>query len=222
MWFNHEQITTDGDLDTIANLQRDMKFGTPRKLSCKVSWVDSSPESSRAYSKTSLGGSGGTHLMGLGHGASRGAARCCPWPWPLPEDGKILHRDISKNNIIIIEFPAKEAPKGRLIDLDLAKELDSMPSGARQKNGTMHHHQSSGSSLIMTSLLIPSSSTLPPMTSPLLLPPCLASRISLDPQLMAIEVLEGKGHTSARLRVIFNLFVWMCIRYGYEVTGRQK
>ena len=126
MWFNHEQITTDGDLDTIANLQRDMKFGTPRKLSCKVSWVDSSPESSRAYSKTSLGGSGGTHLMGLGHGASRGAARCCPWPWPLPEDGKILHRDISKNNIIIIEFPAKEAPKGRLIDLDLAKELDSM------------------------------------------------------------------------------------------------
>ena len=44
--------------------------------------------------------------------------------------GKILHRDVSENNIIITELPAKEAPKGRLIDLDLAKELDSMPSGA--------------------------------------------------------------------------------------------
>ncbi|KAH9204716.1 hypothetical protein DL95DRAFT_495031, partial [Leptodontidium sp. 2 PMI_412] len=50
-----------------------MKFGTPRKLSSKASWVDSSPESSRACSKTSLGGrsgSGGTYLMGLGLGAS--------------------------------------------------------------------------------------------------------------------------------------------------------
>ncbi len=49
----------------------------------------------------------------------------------LLEDGKILHRDISENNIIITELPAKEALKGRLIDLDLAKELDSMLSGAR-------------------------------------------------------------------------------------------
>ncbi|KAH8586098.1 hypothetical protein B0O99DRAFT_529384, partial [Bisporella sp. PMI_857] len=37
VWFNHEQITTDGDLDTIAHLRRDMKFGTPRKLSSKAS-----------------------------------------------------------------------------------------------------------------------------------------------------------------------------------------
>jgi serine/threonine protein kinase len=97
----------------------------------------------------------------------------------LLEDGKILHRDVSENNIIITEFPAEDAPKGRLIDLDLAKELDSMPSGARHRTGTM--------------------------------------------QFMAIEVLEGKGHTYRHdLESFFYVFVWMCIRYGYEGTGRQK
>jgi hypothetical protein len=40
-WFNHEQITIDDDPDTIAHLRRDMKFGTPRKLPIKASWVDS-------------------------------------------------------------------------------------------------------------------------------------------------------------------------------------
>lgn len=68
----------------------------------------------------------------------------------LLEDRKILYRDISENNIIITELPAKDAPKGRL-DLDLAKELDGMPSGARHRTSTI--------------------------------------------QFMAIEVLEGKGHT---------------------------
>lgn len=52
VWFNHEQIVTDGDPDTISNFRRDMKFGTPRKLSSKAFWVDSNPESSRVYSKT--------------------------------------------------------------------------------------------------------------------------------------------------------------------------
>jgi hypothetical protein len=50
-----------------------MKFGTARKLLSKATWVGSSPESSRAYSKTSLRGrseSGATHLIGLGIGAS--------------------------------------------------------------------------------------------------------------------------------------------------------
>jgi hypothetical protein len=28
-WFNHKQITINGDLDTIAHLRRDMKFETP-------------------------------------------------------------------------------------------------------------------------------------------------------------------------------------------------
>merc|ERR1711964_476396 len=93
--------------------------------------------------------------------------------------GKILHRDVSENNIIITELPAEGAPKGRLIDLDLAKELDSMPSGARHRTGTM--------------------------------------------QFMAIEVLEGKGHTYRHdLESFFYVFVWTCIRYGYKGTGKQK
>ena len=42
-------------------------------------------------------------------------------------------------------------------------------------------------------------------------------------QFMAIEVLEGKGHTYRHdLESFFYVFVWMCIRYGYEGTGRQK
>ena len=69
--------------------------------------------------------------------------------------------------------------EGRLIDLDLAKELDSMPSGARHRTGTM--------------------------------------------QFMTVEVLEGKGHKYRHdLESFFYVFVWMCIRYGYEGTGRQK
>ncbi|CZR52492.1 uncharacterized protein PAC_02369 [Phialocephala subalpina] len=71
----------------------------------------------------------------------------------LLENGKILHRDVSENNIIITEPAAEGAPKGRLIDLDLAKELDSVPSGASHRTGTM--------------------------------------------QFMAIEVLQGKQPTSA-------------------------
>ncbi|KAG9236064.1 hypothetical protein BJ875DRAFT_541575 [Amylocarpus encephaloides] len=55
----------------------------------------------------------------------------------LLEDGRILHRDISENNIIITELPTKDAPKGRLIDFDLAKELDSTPCEARHRTGTM-------------------------------------------------------------------------------------
>lgn len=55
----------------------------------------------------------------------------------LLEDGKILHRDISENNIIVTEAASKGEPKGRLIDLDLAKELDSVPSGASHCTGTM-------------------------------------------------------------------------------------
>jgi hypothetical protein len=71
MWFNYEQIVIDGDPDTISYFRRDMKFGRLRKLSSKASWVDGSPESSRAYSKTSLRGRSGSstsRMMGLGIG----------------------------------------------------------------------------------------------------------------------------------------------------------
>ena len=54
----------------------------------------------------------------------------------LYDKGNILHRDISENNIIITDSPGI-SHKGMLIDLDLAKERDSMPSGARHRTGTM-------------------------------------------------------------------------------------
>ena len=55
----------------------------------------------------------------------------------LYQDGKILHRDVPKNNVIITDVEKEEDPSGMLIDLDLAKELGSGPSGARHRTGTM-------------------------------------------------------------------------------------
>lgn len=52
-------------------------------------------------------------------------------------DGKILHRDVSINNIIITDAVHEGDPKGMLIDLDLAKDLEGGPSGARHRTGTM-------------------------------------------------------------------------------------
>jgi hypothetical protein len=52
----------------------------------------------------------------------------------LYEAGRILHRDVSENNMIIVDGAKAEDPKGMLIDLDLAKELDG---GARHRTGTM-------------------------------------------------------------------------------------
>lgn len=68
-WFHHEQITINENPDIIAHFRRDMKFGPPRKLSSKASWVDGSVESSWAYSRTrSLrrSRSSAARLMGLG------------------------------------------------------------------------------------------------------------------------------------------------------------
>jgi serine/threonine protein kinase len=52
-------------------------------------------------------------------------------------DGKILHRDISENNIIVTDAEGERDPRGILIDLDLAKELNSGLSGERYRTGTM-------------------------------------------------------------------------------------
>ena len=51
--------------------------------------------------------------------------------------GKILHRDISENNIIITDPNKADGFRGMLIDLDLAKEVGQGPSGARHRTGTM-------------------------------------------------------------------------------------
>ncbi|TWU78747.1 hypothetical protein ED733_006618 [Metarhizium rileyi] len=55
----------------------------------------------------------------------------------LYEDGKILHRDISENNIIITDPETANGFRGMLIDLDLAKEEEAGPSGACYRTGTM-------------------------------------------------------------------------------------
>ncbi|KAA6410556.1 MAG: serine threonine- kinase Sgk2 [Lasallia pustulata] len=52
-------------------------------------------------------------------------------------DGKILHRDISENNIIITDPGMADGFKGMLIDLDLAKEEGKGPSGAGHRTGTL-------------------------------------------------------------------------------------
>ncbi|KAI2627228.1 hypothetical protein GGS21DRAFT_493073 [Xylaria nigripes] len=52
-------------------------------------------------------------------------------------DGKILHRDISENNIIITDPTQADGFRGMLIDLDLAKEEGQGTSGARYRTGTM-------------------------------------------------------------------------------------
>ena len=55
----------------------------------------------------------------------------------LLNEGRILHRDISENNVIITDAGGEGDPRGMLIDLDLAKNLDDEPSGARYRTGTM-------------------------------------------------------------------------------------
>jgi serine/threonine protein kinase len=49
----------------------------------------------------------------------------------------MLHRDISENNIIITKPVAGRELKGCLIDMDLGKELNRVPSGASHRTGTM-------------------------------------------------------------------------------------
>ncbi|KAI9861265.1 MAG: hypothetical protein M1813_005438 [Trichoglossum hirsutum] len=51
--------------------------------------------------------------------------------------GKILHQDISENNIIITDPKKSGGFMGVLVDLHLAKEMGSEPSGARCRTGTM-------------------------------------------------------------------------------------
>ncbi|KAI0117805.1 serine/threonine-protein kinase Sgk2 [Nemania sp. FL0031] len=52
-------------------------------------------------------------------------------------DGKILHRDISENNIIITDLAKADGFRGMLIDLDLAEE-DQGTSDPRHRAGTLH------------------------------------------------------------------------------------
>lgn len=55
----------------------------------------------------------------------------------LVQEGNILHRDISVNNLIITDAEDENDPKRMLIDLDSAQELDKGSSGARHRTRTM-------------------------------------------------------------------------------------
>jgi hypothetical protein len=53
----------------------------------------------------------------------------------LYQDGKILYRDIFENNLIITDAENKGKSKKILINLNLAKKLNSGPTGARYRTG---------------------------------------------------------------------------------------
>lgn len=54
----------------------------------------------------------------------------------LYQDGKILHQDVSRDNIIIPEVKNEGGPRGILIDLNLAMELDIGPQRPGELVGT--------------------------------------------------------------------------------------
>jgi serine/threonine protein kinase len=51
-------------------------------------------------------------------------------------DGQILHRDVSKDNIMITSNPEEGAPKGFLIDLDVSQRLDDNNPKKPGRHGT--------------------------------------------------------------------------------------
>ena len=56
----------------------------------------------------------------------------------LVENAGILHRDVSINNVVINQNPTEGKPKGFLIDLDMAKDINRMEnSGDQHKTGTL-------------------------------------------------------------------------------------
>lgn len=54
----------------------------------------------------------------------------------LLTDARIIHQDISTGNILITDAPRDDEPRGILIDLDVATQLDSGRSNAREITGT--------------------------------------------------------------------------------------
>ena len=50
---------------------------------------------------------------------------------------KILHKDISKNNIIIIDLKKADGPTNMLIDENLVKKIDSGRNDARHQLSTI-------------------------------------------------------------------------------------
>ncbi|KAG9228380.1 hypothetical protein BJ875DRAFT_389540 [Amylocarpus encephaloides] len=255
VWFNHEQITIDGDPDTISHFRQDMTFGTPRKLSSKASWVDGSPDSSRAYSKTShrgRSGSGATHLMGLGIGASSATTSSSGQKRKRDErldGGSRLKRSKSNGSHasgtnLRIKESELDATGAHSIQRTVVDSLAACRN-QWQRNNVDHIQEAGADSLNCESETYGNRVHYCLVTSPAGRPlheyhsvrellealrdairghmPSGARHRTGTMQFMAIEVLEGKGHTYRHdLESFFYVFVWMCIRYGYEGARREK
>ncbi|KAF7960433.1 hypothetical protein EAE96_000114 [Botrytis aclada] len=63
----------------------------------------------------------------------------------LLKNKKIIHQNISENNIIITKLLIEDNPKGKLIDLNLTKELNNLPNKT--------HHQTSTIQFIIIKIL---------------------------------------------------------------------
>ncbi|RFU31615.1 hypothetical protein B7463_g4741, partial [Scytalidium lignicola] len=134
-WFHHEQISIDGSLDTIASLQNERNAEQNAEQNVKED--ESHKSDVLSIQEPDLDTAQPLHayksvieLLEVFRDVIAGHRS-------LLEDGKILHREISENNIIITKPAAEGGPKRRLIDLDLTKELDSTPSGASHRTGTI-------------------------------------------------------------------------------------
>ncbi|KAG0131312.1 hypothetical protein HOY82DRAFT_578732 [Tuber indicum] len=242
-------ITIDGHPDTISYLRRAIKFGLPRRPLKKAFWVDSDPESSQAYSKTSLRGRSGSRL---GAGSTTTST-----------SGLKRKRDERFDGVSRLKRPKFDCSHASATNLCKEDKLDDIGAPSiqetvvdslaycRNKWERNNHIQEADSLTDCESETYGNRVNYSLVTSPARRPlreyqsarellevlrdairdlakelegmPSSARHPTGTMQFMAIEVLEGKGHTYRHdLESFFYVFVWMCIRYGYGGTGRQK
>ncbi|MCJ1346383.1 hypothetical protein MMC31_004599 [Peltigera leucophlebia] len=120
------QLWNNQDIESIANLRRALGYnatdGTPdnRIFSCVII---------APYGRTLWQFTTTNELLMVFRDATRAHKS-------LYQDGKILHQDISIENIIFTETDNEEDPRGMLIDFDQAMELDVGPKSDSELIGT--------------------------------------------------------------------------------------